>query len=311
MAVLDSGVQADLPDLRGAVLPGGDTTGAGTNGMTDDMEPLGHGTGMAALIVGQGVAGGVLGIAPAARILPVRVGGGGLPSGGTDASIAAGIRYAADHGAQVINMSLIGVAPSAAACDSVEQDAVTYALRHNVVVVASAGNSYGSGNPAMEPASCAGVLAVGAVQPSLKLWLDSEQQPYVAVTAPGSDIASLAADGGNTFSSGTSDAAALVSGEAALVRSRHPSMPWYQVVQRIINTALPEGGPAPNDQYGFGIVRIPGAVNAAKYQVPADDPNPVYAAAQAFLASPPPAAPAPALPLGAGLVRPRGRAALR
>jgi len=296
VAVLDSGVQADLPDLRAAVLPGGDTTGAGTNGMTDDMEPLGHGTSMAALIAGQGAAGGVLGIAPAAKILPVRVGGDGLPAGGTDASIAAGIRYAAGHGARVINMSLGGVAPSASACDLVEQDAVTYALQHNVVVVAAAGNSHGSGNPPQQPASCAGVLAVSAVQPSLKLWPDSEQQPYVAVAAPGSDIASLGADGGNTFGSGTSAACAFVSGEAALVRSRHPSMPWYQVVQRIINTALPEGGPAPNDQYGFGIIRIPGAVNAAKYKVPADDPNPVYAAAQAFLASPQPAPSAPSAP---------------
>jgi len=294
VGVVDTGVQANLPDLRGAVLPGGDTTGARSNGTIDED---GHGTGMAALIAGQGVAGGVLGIAPEAKILPVRVGGDRQMGTASAASVGAGIRYAVDHGARVINLSLAGVAPSASSCDPAEQDAVTYALRHNVVVVAGAGNGNNAGNPPQEPASCSGVLAVGAVQPSLKLWPDSEQQPYVAVSAPGSDIVSLTADGGNSFGEGTSTSSAFVSGEAALVRSRYPSMPWYRVVQRIINTALPKGSPVPNDGYGYGIVRISSAVNASRYKVPADDPNPVYAAAQGILASPPPAqaaSPAPA-----------------
>jgi membrane-anchored mycosin MYCP len=289
VAVLDSGVQASVPDLRGAVLPGGDTTGAGTNGTTDDNYPLdGHGTAMAALIAGQGLGGGPVGIAPAAKILTVRVGGlRGLTMGGSPATIAAGIRYAVDHGAKVINMSLIGVTMSAGGCDSVLQDGVTYALEHNVVVVASAGNNARLLNPPMEPGSCAGVLAVGAVNPNLTLWPDSEQQPYVAVTAPGNEISFLGMDG-RVFVDGygTSEAAAFVSGEAALVRSRYPSMPWYQVVQRIINTALPEGNPVPNDSFGYGIVRIAGALNASRYPVPANAPNPVYVAFQQWLASP-------------------------
>jgi membrane-anchored mycosin MYCP len=287
VAVLDSGVQANLPDIRVAVLPGGDTTGAGTNGMTDDDGSQGHGTGMAALIAGQGVAGGVLGIAPAAKILPVRVGGlGRAVAGPTPATVAAGIRYAVAHGAQVINMSLAIPAPSATSCDPVLQDAVADALQHNVVVVAGAGNANESGDPPEEPASCAGVLAVGAVAPSLKLWPDSERQPYVTVSAPGSDIADLAADGGNVFGNGTSSASAFTSGEAALVRSRHPSMPWYQVVQRIINTALPRGSPVPSEGYGFGIIRIPGAVNTSRYKVASSAPNPVYQAYRQWLASP-------------------------
>ena len=288
VALLDSGVQANLPDIRAAVVPGGDTTGAGTNGMTDDNGPQGHGTGLASLIAGQGVDGGVLGIAPAAKILPVVVGGrSDVDAGGTPASIAAGIRYAVQHGAQVINMSLGDTdAPSASSCDPAEQDAVAYALQHNVILVAAAGNEFNSGNPPEQPASCAGVLAVGAVAPSLKLWPDSEQQPYVAVTAPGSDITTLAQDGGNYFVNGTSCSAAFVSGEAALVRSRYPSMPWYQVVQRILNTALPEGSGMPNTSYGFGIVRIPGALNAARYKVAASAPDPVLAAYQQWLGTP-------------------------
>jgi membrane-anchored mycosin MYCP len=287
VAILDSGVQADLPDIRAAVVPGGDTTGARTNGMTDDEGPGGHGTGLASLIAGQGVGGGLLGIAPAAKILPVRVGGlNGVDNGGTPQTVAAGIRYAVQRGAQVINVSIYtGDAPSSGSCDPVEQDAVAYALQHNVVVVVAAGNTGTSGNPAYEPASCAGVLAVGAVGPSLKLWPQSEQQPYVEVTAPGADIATLGQDGGNWFANGTSCSAAFVSGEAALIRSRYPSMPWYQVVQRIINTALPEGSAVPNVQYGFGIIRIPGAVNASAYKVAADAPNPVYLAYQGWLTS--------------------------
>jgi subtilisin family serine protease len=289
VGLLDSGVQASLPDLRGAVVPGGDTTGAGTNGLTDDAQgDDGHGTAMAALIVGQGAGGGPVGIAPAAKVLPVRVGGlHGTSPEGSDATIAAGIRYAVRRGVQVINMSLEGVTSSPTGCDPVLQDGVAYALEHDVVVVASAGNDSQTGNPAEDPASCAGVLAVGAINPNLSLWPDSEQQPYVAVTAPGNQVGFLGMDG-RYFPDGygTSDAAALVSGAVALVRSRYPSMPWHQVVARIINTALPKGGTVPNDSFGYGIVRIPGALDAARYKVPASDPNPVYQAYQQWLATP-------------------------
>jgi membrane-anchored mycosin MYCP len=289
VGVVDTGVQASLPDLRAAVIPGGDTTSSRSNGMTDENGPLGHGTGLAAVIAGQGVGGGVLGIAPAAKILPVVVGNGYSELSGdmTTQTVAAGIRYAVAHGAGVINLALGMPAPSASSCDPVLQDAVAYALEHNVVVVAGAGNTNITGQAAQEPASCAGVLAVGAVGPNLQLWPDSAQQPYVAVSAPGSNIVSLGRTGGDVTGSGTSFACAFVSGAVALIRSRYPSMPWYQVVQRIINTALPAGGSVPNDSYGYGILRIPGALNTAVYKVPASAPNPVYAAYQQWLASPP------------------------
>jgi subtilisin family serine protease len=194
---------------------------------------------------------------------------------------------AVNDGAQIVNLSVAGEAPSASSCTPVLQDAVAYALQHNVVVVASAGNFDTIGDPAEEPASCAGVLAVGAVGPNLKVWPDSERQPYVAVTAPGFEITFLTAVDGTIIGSGTSEAAPFVSAAAALIRSRYPSMPWYTVVQRIINTALPAGGSVPNDSYGYGILRIPGALKVAKYPVPASAPNPVYAAYQRWLASAP------------------------
>lgn len=289
VAVLDTGVQASVPDLGGAVVPGGDTTGAGTNGMTDDdLTEDGHGTAMASLIAGQGRGTGLVGIAPKAKILPVRVGGtNGISPGGSAQTVAAGIRFAVNHGAQVINMSLGGPAGSPFTCDQVVQDAVAYALEHNIVLVAGAGNSRKAGNPPVQPASCAGVLAVGAVNPGLTLWSRSERQPYVAVTAPGNEIGWSGRDG-RYFPDGfgTSQAAAFASGEAALVRSRYPSMPWQQVVQRIINTTLREGSTVPSVGFGYGIIRIAGAVNASRYPVAASAPDPVYAAYQRWLVSP-------------------------
>jgi hypothetical protein len=189
VGVVDSGVQANLPDLRGAVIPGGNTLGIDSNGEGDGQAPTGHGTGVAALIAGQGVDGGVVGIAPAAKILPVLViVGEGVGQyaessawgSGTTQEIAAGIRMAVNDGAQIVNLSVAGEAPSASSCTPVLQDAVAYALQHNVVVVASAGNFDTIGDPAEEPASCAGVLAVGAVGPNLKVWPDSERQPQAS-----------------------------------------------------------------------------------------------------------------------------------
>jgi membrane-anchored mycosin MYCP len=292
VGVVDSGVE-QLPDFRGVLVPGGNTIGIQNNGFGDGDAPTGHGTAVSALIAGQGVDGGVVGVAPAVKILPVLVlvGEGVSPTANvsfgtaTMPEIAAGIKMAVNDGAQVVNVSLVGGAPSATSCDPVLQDAVAYALQHNVVVVAAAGNFNQTGNPPLEPASCAGVLAVGAVGPNLAVWPESERQPYVAVSAPGVDITYLTAVNTTLNGVGTSFAAPFVSATAALIRSRYPSMPWYTVVQRIINTGLPEGGSVPNDSYGYGILRIPRALNVAKDPVAASAPNPVYAAYQRWLAS--------------------------
>ena len=150
VAVLDSGVQASVPDLRGVVLPGADMTGAGTNGRTDlDTGTDGHGTAVAVLIAGQGYGTGTVGLAPRARILPVVVGNGSALSGNGAEEAAQGIRFAVNHGAQVISMSFGTLAPSAASCDPQLQNAVAYALDHNVVLVASAGDlNLQAGRPA-------------------------------------------------------------------------------------------------------------------------------------------------------------------
>ena len=232
VAEVESGVQASVPDLRGVVLPGANLTGSGGHGDTDvQVGEDGHGTAMAVMIAGQGTGTGTVGIAPKARILPVIVGGAGPASVST---AAAGIRYAASHGAQVIDLPFGIGKTSPTACDPVLQAAIAYALGHDVVLVASSGNASRFAGPA-EPASCAGVLVVGGIEPGGSLWPGSTREPYVAVAAPGDHMVYVGRDGRyTTAGAGTSFSAALTAGAAARIRSRYPGMPWYQVALLLV-----------------------------------------------------------------------------
>jgi hypothetical protein len=287
VAVLDTGVQAGVPDLRGVVLPGGDATGHGTDGRSDfNSIGDGHGTMMSVLIAGQGSGTGMAGIAPRAKILPIVVNAAAADVTVSPGAVATGIVYAASHGARVINISQAHRTASASGCDPVEQAAVAYALARDIVVVAAAGNIGLTGGGPADPASCAGVLAVGAVGPGGALWRGSTRQPYVSVAAPGADLVTSGRDGRLlTNVNGTRSASALVSGAVALIRSRYPAMPWYRVIQRLTGTALPAGGHAPNDSFGYGIVRLDRAVNATAFPVPSTAPNPVLSKYQAWLAT--------------------------
>jgi subtilisin family serine protease len=284
VAEVDSGVQATIPDLRGVVLPGANLIRAGGHGDIDiQAGEDGHGTAMAVVIAGQGTGTGTVGIAPKARVLPVIVGRSGPASARTAAT---GIRYAVSHGARVINLPFGIARSSPAGCDPVLQAAVAYALGHDVVVVASSGNLSQFAGPG-EPASCAGVLAVGGTEPDGSLWPGSTRQPYVAVAAPGDHLVYVGRDGRfTTTGAGTGFSAALTAGTAALIRSRYPDMPWYRVDQRLTGTATPAGRPVPDQGYGYGIIDPARAVNASAYPVPAAAPNPVYATFTRWLATP-------------------------
>jgi subtilisin family serine protease len=284
VGVVDSGVQASVADLRGVVLRGGDVLGAPGNGDIDYATfEDGHGTTVAALIAGQGVGpGDVVGIAPRAKILPVHILSNGATTPG---SIAAGIKYAVNHGAKVVNLSVGGPPPSAAVqCDPEEQAAVAYAVSHNVVVVSVSGDTNTMPGPE-DPGTCAGVLTVGGIEPNGRLWQYSTQDSSVSVAAPADHITAVGADGRtSTDASGTSFASPLVAGEAALIRSRYPSMPWYQVDQRIIGTAIRINGlKMPNDGYGYGIANVAKAVDASKFPVASSSPNPPYTRYLAWL----------------------------
>ncbi|WP_052442912.1 S8 family serine peptidase [Streptacidiphilus neutrinimicus] len=248
VAVIDSGVRATHVDLAGQVLPGTDFQFGG-NGQTDHS-PEFHGTLVASLIAGHGHGpngeDGIMGLAPGAKILPIGIGPGNAGPG-TDYTTKA-IRYAVDHGAEVINMSIGG--PDN---DSVTEAAVAYAEEHNVVLVAAAGND-GISDP-QYPASYPGVIKVGAVDKTGKLWSKSDTGG-ITVVAPG---VSVLGDGGDSdtgyrMGDGTSFATAYVSAIAALYRSAHPNLTAGQIVNYIIKTAIPPNGmTTPDASYGYGI----------------------------------------------------------
>jgi membrane-anchored mycosin MYCP len=278
VAILDSGVNASLPELAHVVLPGSDMVGHSRNGYTD-YEWDGHGTSMAVLIAGQGGgATGFVGIAPRAKILPITVDGTKkINSWNVDTTLVKGINYAVDHGAKVINMSLAGASRTRDYCPADVMAAVAYAVDHDVVLVAAAGNDGNSRNDIEYPAVCPGVLAVGAIDDHSRPWNKTEVQDYVSVAAPGVDIPVTGKDPDFSFphSSGTSDSAALVSGAAALVRSANPTMPAREVVHRLIGTALDVHTPGWDNRTGYGVVRINRALNTG-YVMAEKFPNPPY-----------------------------------
>ncbi|MBX6723884.1 MAG: S8 family serine peptidase, partial [Dactylosporangium sp.] len=243
VAVVDSGVDGSHADLAGNVLRGADLTSpSGGDGWVDSD---GHGTAMASLIAGHGhgSAAGALGIAPGAKILPIRrKAASDLDRG----EVAQGIRWAADHGAQVINVSLDGGDTPAL------RQAVEYALRRDVVVVAGVGLPGGLGKVAA-PARIPGVVAVSGVDKSGNI-VASASGPEVAIAAPAKDIAHASKNGGYSVGTGTSDATAIVSGVVALIRSKYPDLDAANVINRLITTADDKGPPGRDQQYGFGIV---------------------------------------------------------
>ncbi|QKW19721.1 type VII secretion-associated serine protease mycosin [Kitasatospora sp. NA04385] len=248
VAVIDTGVNANHPDLAGQVLPGIDFTGSSGDGRTDTN---GHGTGMASNIAGHGHGdnAGVIGLAPKAKILPIRIQTDQFTNVNDQSHDAEAIRFAVDHGAKVINMSYSGADPYAKGY----KEAIAYAVQKDVVLVAGSGNS--PGFPIGYPAGSPGVVAVSGVGEDGEIWSDSTTGPQVTLAAPADNIHSAGLNQEYRTASGTSDAASFVSAIAALVRSKYPSLSAGQVINRLTSSAVqPEGkGPFPNDKYGYGI----------------------------------------------------------
>jgi thermitase len=206
VAVVDSGVDPNQPDLQGALVPGADF--ADDTGSTADQ--FGHGTMVAGVIAARGDNGkGVAGACWSCLIMPVKV--LNANGSGTALDIARGIRFAAEHGANVINMSFVLSAP-----DGTVEAAITYAEELGVLVVAAAGNSGGA--ETTYPASYPGVLSVAATDPGDQPYSWSTRGPWVTLAAPGCTI-STALGGGIAPFCGTSAAAPLVAGLAALAYS--------------------------------------------------------------------------------------------
>ncbi len=250
VAVIDSGISGTHPKLAGQLLAGNNLVPA-TAKACDNT----HGTLVAAIIAGRNDTSNDLfyGVAPDAKILPVRV----LPDQTTTDDpemphrISVGIRWAVDNKADVINLSLHTIST-----DELQQ-AVNYALSHNVVVVAAAGN-VGSvvAGQAVYPAAYDGVIAVAGIDQNGKHADTSISGTYVAVAAPGVKIEGPAPQGngyGLDDAGGTSFAAAYVSGVVALLKASQPTASVAQIRRRIELTAdAPPDGFDP--QVGYGVV---------------------------------------------------------
>ncbi|MFE5088872.1 type VII secretion-associated serine protease mycosin [Streptomyces sp. NPDC056638] len=259
VAVLDSGVDPSNPDLGGQVLRGKDLEPDAAGDEHTDYD--GHGTSMAGLIAGTGRSNGgrgAFGLAPGAKILPVR-----MPESGVGANQAEGdaefnrvapvaIRYAVDRGAKVINISLGAHAGSQAL-----SDAVKYALENGALIFAAAGNSGDGANLVEYPAGTPGVVGVGAIDQDGKKTDESQHGPQIDFTAPGIDMVHPCTGGTQLCkTSGTSDATAIASASAALIWSKHPDWTNNQVLRVMLNTAGgPTSGAKRNDYVGYGSVR--------------------------------------------------------
>ncbi|WP_455119879.1 S8 family serine peptidase [Rothia dentocariosa] len=267
VAVIDTGVDGTHPDLVDNVLEGYDASGEGSpNGWQGlGVEPM-HGTEVASLIAGHGhnvsgipkIAGqpgkpaGVIGVAPDAKILPISLNMVSNAEKSIDEQIPAAVRYAVDHGAQVINLS---IGSNKTTWPKSWDDAFAYAEEKGVVVVASAGNRGSGITQVGAPATIPGVLTVGGVDRQREASKGSSTQGIsIGVTAPSNDM--IAAAPGNKYMiwSGSSASAPLVSGLAALIKSKYPNLSAAQIIQRITESADDTGAVGRDPVYGFGII---------------------------------------------------------
>lgn len=265
IAVLDTGINLNHEDLQASIVPG-------YNFIDNNNNPLdghGHGThvaGIAAAIINNGK--GIAGIAGGAKIMPVKVMD---DSGSGDyASIINGIKYAADHGAKVISMSLGGPGSSQAM-----QDAVDYAISRGASVVAASGNSNSS---VAFPGNCNGVITVGAVSSNNQRASFSNYGPEMDVVAPGVNIISSYKGSASSYTtmSGTSMATPFVSGVAALVRAANSSLASSEVTKIIDQSATDLGTAGFDNYYGYGLVDANKAVDLAlKGQTGNPSPTPI------------------------------------
>ncbi|WP_433295476.1 S8 family serine peptidase [Actinoplanes sp. CA-030573] len=269
VAVVDTGVDSSHPELAGQVLPGGDFI-TGTEGPS--IDPNGHGTHVAGVIAaaagnGQGIAG----VAPDARILPVRV--LGANGSGYLSDVANGIVYAAGRGADVINLSV-----SASARFGAVTNAVAYARSLGVVVVAAAGNMRAQGSPVSYPAAEPGVIGVAATTPGDGIAFYSNAGDYVDVAAPGNSIISTF-PGGYRSMQGTSMAAPHVAALAALIRAADHGLGPDAVEKAIESTAVDLGAPGRDDDFGYGRVDAAAALDVvAQPAAPAETSAPAATA---------------------------------
>ena len=296
VAVIDSGVDGRHPDLGGVLAGGADISGAGkANGQESIGAKPEHGTLVATMLAGRGhqapeatakpsasatgpdagpAAGpdGVVGVAPEAQLLSVSTWlGSANPGGKSDQDqIPEAVRWAVDNGARVINISLGSTSPE---WPQSWDAAFLYAEQKDVVIVAAAGNRVGGNVQVGAPATIPGVLTVAGLDRTGAASIDSSSQGIsIGVAAPAEDLVGGLPGGGYADWAGTSGATPIVSGVAALIRSKWPEMSASQVINRIVTTAKDAGAPGKDPLYGFGVLNAEAALKA---DVPETNVNPL------------------------------------
>jgi type VII secretion-associated serine protease mycosin len=273
VAVVDSGVDVKVKELRDRVTTGPDMT---ASTVERQAKPGKHGTAMAALIAGSGADKGLVGVAPESTILSLALDLAEDPGDNTidpqqeeqtslESPLARAIRYAANHDAKVVSMSIGSYGPLKS-----EREAVSYALGKGVVLVAAVGNDgqtkYAKDNGTSYwtfPAGYPGVIGVAAVDKQGKRATFSSDNLSVLVSAPGVGVPIVNRKGGYEPSEGTSSATALVAGVAALVKSRYPAMAPEQVAEALAASARGRPAAGYDEKTGFGVVDAGAALNAA------------------------------------------------
>ncbi|MFI2645966.1 type VII secretion-associated serine protease mycosin [Streptomyces sp. NPDC018610] len=281
VAVIDTGVDVKNPQLKQAVdaskgmnnLPPKNSEGekierGNAHGTTDTV---GHGTRVAGIIAARPAKGtGFVGLAPDATIIPIKQ--NDAEGDGTAKTLAAAIRYAVGAGAGVINISQDTA--NAVRPDSELEQAVDYALAHQVVVVASAGNDGLGGNVQITyPASYEGVLAVAASDRNNERAAFSQSGEFVGVAAPGVDMISTVPGGGHCSDNGTSFSAPYVAAVAALLKSAHPGWTAREIVAQIEQTAE-RSIPGHDRLVGWGVVDPVRALTDVDPSHPVQTPRP-------------------------------------
>lgn len=254
VAVLDTGVDGDHPDLKGRVLPGYSTLDGKVYTDFKNFDTHGHGTHIAGIIAGNDNLAGITGVAPEAIILPVKV---LAERGGSDKTVADGINYAIEKGAKVINLSLGGEHNLFEKSDNITCQAIERANENNIIVVVSAGNSGIGDNPVNIPASCKGAISVAAIDHNLTKGYFSSYDSSVFISAPGVDVlSSLPTNNSFPYAewSGTSMAAPFVSGAVALLLSKEPGLTYSEVISRLQSSTIDLSIAGRDADTGFGII---------------------------------------------------------